>query len=133
MKKIRKISLFLMVVVLTLCSTIGVSADSNSGNTYQIDNVTVIFDVDSQFSIEQQEVIANLIVNPEYGVAKANLICNIFGHKNTSETVVTITHKVLAETPRCLQENFTVTTCSRCDESTVERNSYGYIFCCPED
>lgn len=129
----KKLIVILMAVVLTICSAIGVSADSDVGNTYQIGNVTVIFDVGSQLSSEQQEVIANLLVNPEHGVAQANLICNIFGHKNTQEGVTTITHKVLAESPRCLQENFIITTCSRCNESTVERASYYYIPCCPED
>ncbi|MBQ4274132.1 MAG: hypothetical protein IJB94_04085 [Clostridia bacterium] len=129
----KKIIVVLMAVVITICATIGVSAESNVGNAYQIDNVTVIFDTDSQLSNEQQEVIANLLVNPEYGVVQANLICNIFGHKNTQEGVTTITHKVLAESPRCLQELFTITICSRCNESTVERNAAYYISCCPEE
>ncbi len=133
MKKSNVILAVIMVVILTVSATLGVFADSTVGDTYQIDDVTVIFDANSQFSSEQQETIANLLVHPEYGVAQANLICNIFGHKNTSETVITITHKVFEESPRCLQENFTVTTCSRCDEYTVERNSYAYIPCCPED
>ena len=135
MKKIKKIGAILITILLTISATLGVSADSNSntGNTYQIDNVTVMFDADSQFSDEQQETIANLLAYPEYGVAQANLICNIFGHKNTTEGVTTITHKDLPESPRCLQENFIVTTCSRCDEYTVERASYYYITCCPED
>lgn len=133
MKKARKISIVLMAVVVTISLTFGVSADSNVGNTYQIGNVTIVFDVDSQLSNEQQENIANLLVNPEYGVAQANLICNIFGHKNTTEGVTTITHKVFEESPRCLEELFTITTCSRCNESTVERNAYYYITCCPEE
>ena len=133
MKKSKVILIVIIVVMLMVSATLSASADNTVGNTYQVDNVTVIFDVDSQLSSGQQEAIADLLVNPEYGVAQANLICNIFGHKNTSETVVTITHKVLAESPRCLQENFTVTTCSRCNESTVERNSYAYISCCPEE
>lgn len=129
----KKATLIFLVIMLTIGATIGVSADSNTGNTYQIDNVTVIFDEGSQLSAEQQENIAQLLVNPEYGVTQANLICNIFGHKNTTEGVSTITHKVLAESPRCLEEFFTITTCSRCNESTVERTGYRYISCCPED
>ena len=129
----KKVTIILMVVALAVCSTFGVSADDATGNAYQIDNVTVIFDADSQLSNEQQEMIALLLVNPEYGVAQANIICDIFGHKNTLEGVTTITHKVLAESPRCLEELFTITTCSRCNESTVERDAYYYISCCPED
>ena len=133
MKKSNVILAVIMVVILTVGATLGAFADSTVGDTYQIDNVTVIFDANSQFSSEEQERIADLLVHPEYGVAQANLICNIFGHKNTTEGVTTITHKVFEESPRCLQENFIVTTCSRCDEYTVERASYYYIPCCPED
>ena len=129
----KKISAILMIVILTISATLGVSADNDTVNTYQIDNVTVVFDEASQLSGEQQEAVANLLVHPEYGVTKANLICNIFGHKNTTEGVTAITHKVLVESPRCLQENFIITNCSRCDETVVERASYYYISCCPED
>lgn len=129
----KKITVMAMIIILAIFATLNVSADEIVGNTYQIDNVTVIFDVNSQFSIEQQEKIAQLLANPEYSVSQANLICNIFGHKNTQESVTTITHRASATDPRCLQENFIITTCSRCDESTVERASYFYIPCCPED
>ena len=129
----KKLISILLVSVLMVSTCISVSADEIAGNTYNIDNVTVIFDQNSQFSNEKQEAIANLLVNPEYGVATAGIICNLFGHKNTSETVVTITHCYNVESPRCLQEFFTVTTCSRCDESTVERTGFNYITCCPED
>ncbi len=129
----KRLTILIMVIIFIICATVSVSADEPVGNTYQIENVTVIFDADSQFSAEQQENIAQLLANPEYAISQVNLICNIFGHKNTSETVITITHKASATEPRCLQENFTVTTCSRCNESTVERNSLFYIFCCPED
>ena len=129
----KKVAVIFIVIILTIGATIGVSAESNAGNTYQIDNITVLFDTNSQFSEEQQEMIAQLLVNPEYGVSQANLICNIFGHKNTQEGVSTITHKVLAESPRCLEEFFAITICSRCNESTVERTGSRYISCCPED
>ena len=129
----KRLSIIVMVIVLTICATLNVSADEIIGNTYQIDNVTVIFDADSQLSAEQQENIAQILVNPENGVSPANLICNIFGHKNTQEGVTTITHKAKASSPRCLQELFTITTCSRCNESTVERNAAYYISCCPEE
>ena len=129
----KRIAVVIFTVILAISATLGVSADEVMGNTYQVDNVMVIFDVDSQFSAEQQEMIAQLLVNPEYGVSQANLICNIFGHKNSQEGVSTITHKVLPDSPRCLQEFFTITMCSRCEETTVERDGYCYISCCPED
>ena len=129
----KKLTTIVMAILITICATIGVSADQKIGNTYQFENVTVVFDADSQFSIEQRELIANLLLNPEYGISQANLICNIFGHKNSQEGVSTITHKAKANSPRCLEEFFTITMCSRCEETTVERDGYGYITCCPED
>lgn len=133
MKKINRLTVIVMVICFIICATVNVSADEMTGNTYQIGNVTVTFNTDTQFSADQQEKIAQLLVNPEYGVSQANLICNLFGHKNTQEGVSTITHKAKANSPRCLQEFFTITICSRCDESTVERDGYCYISCCPED
>lgn len=132
MKKVRFI-VIILAFVLTFFATIGVSADQMVGNTYQIENITVVFDGNSQLSVEQQENIAQLLVNPDKGVAQANLICNIFGHKNTMEGVTTITHKVSATSPRCLEELFTITICSRCNASTVERDAFYYIPCCPEE
>lgn len=129
----KKIISVLLVAIMMVSACIGVSADEVGGNTYVFDNVTVVFDENSQFSNEKQESIANLLVNPEYGLSTAGLMCTLFGHKNTSETVVTITHRYNVEAPRCLQENFVVTTCSRCDEATVERVSFSYISCCPVD
>lgn len=129
----KRIGLIAVAIVLAFFSTINVAADQTIGNAYQIENITVVFDVDSQFSTEQQETIAQLLANPEYGVSQANLICNIFGHKNSSEGVSTVTHKVNTASPRCLQEMFTITMCSRCEETTVERDAYFYISCCPED
>ncbi len=129
----KKIAVVLFTFILVISTTLSISADEITGNTYQINNVTVVFEADSVLSVEQQEMIAQLLVTPEYGVSQINLICNIFGHKNTQEGVSTITHKVLPDSPRCLQEFFTITLCSRCNESTVQRTSYFYISCCPED
>ena len=129
----KRRGLIAIVIVLVFFSTMGVSADQVIGNSYQIEDVTVVFNADSQFTPEQQEQIAQLLVNPEYGVSQANLICNIFGHKNSSEGVSTITHKVSATDPRCLEEFFTITMCSRCEATTVERDAAVYIPCCPED
>ena len=134
MKRIAKrLMIVVMVSILIVCATSGVSASEATGNIYQIENVTIIFDADSNLTREQQESIAQFLVNPEYGVSQANLICNLFGHKNTQEGVSTITHKVSTTDPRCLQELFTITTCSRCNEATVERDAAIYISCCPED
>lgn len=125
----KKVIAMVLVIVLMVCACVNASADEACGNAYTINNTTVIFAENSQFSAEQQEIIAHMIVCPEESTSTYGLMCTLFGHKNTSEAVTTITHKYNVESPRCLQEYFTVTTCSRCNESTVVRDGYRYISC----
>lgn len=129
----KKTISILLVALLLVGTFIVPSADDVVGNTYNIDNKTIIFDADSAFTIEEQQHIAQIIVTPENNATTYGLICTLFGHNNTTESVAAITHCVNEQSPRCLKEYFIVTTCSRCDESTVERASYCYITCCPED
>ena len=129
----KKIIAIVLVTVLMICACVNASADDVCGNAYTIDNTTVIFDENSQFSVEQQEMIAHRIVYSEENTSTYGLMCTLFGHKNTSETVTAVTHKYNVEAPRCLEEIFLVTTCSRCGETTTERTGYRYISCCPEE
>ena len=130
MKKL--ICALLATILFTVFCVTSVAGES-ANNIYTINNKTIIFDENSVFTIEEQEIIAEMLANPEYEHSTYGLMCNLFGHKNTSETVIAITHCVDTKSPRCLQENFIVTTCSRCGETTTERASYSYITCCPED
>ena len=129
----KKIIVLILSISMLFALPTNAHASADIGNTYEINNVTVIFEVNSSLDAKTQERIANYIVSPEYGLSTAGLICTLFGHNNTSETVTTITHKVNSTDPRCLKEIFTVTTCSRCDETSMERDSYKYISCCPEE
>ena len=126
---------FAILLTLTILTTLSLSvhATTETGNVYEIENVSIIFDSNSTFDSEKQEYIANYLVFPEYGISTAGLMCTLFGHKNTSETVITITHKVVETSPRCLKETFSVTTCSRCDETSTVRTGFSYITCCPEE
>ena len=130
MKKIISITL---IAVFVLCMGFTSAANETVGNVYEIDNKTIIFDASSSFSVEEQQYIAEMILNPTNQTTSYGLMCTLFGHKNTSETVIAITHCVSENDPRCMQENFVVTSCSRCDEVTTERVSYSFISCCPED
>ncbi len=128
MKKI--ITLFLTIAML-LCFCFSASANEEIGNTYQIGNTTIIFEIESAFTAEQQQAIAEYVANPEYGIAKANVLCSLFGHKNTTELVTAVTHNASPTEPKCKQETFEVTYCSRCDESTMVLVNVSYISCCP--
>ena len=59
-----------------------------------------------------------------------NIICDLFGHSYTEETITTITHKVNATQPRCKQEVLKVKVCSRCSDTQIERMSFEFINCC---
>lgn len=130
MKKIISI-LLVMFLLTTFCVTS--TAGEATNDIYTINNKTIIFYEASVFTADEQQVIAELLANSDQVHSTYGLMCTLFGHKNTSETVETITHCVEAKSPRCLRETFLVTKCSRCGETTTERINYAYISCCPED
>lgn len=128
MKKILSLMLVAMMCV-TLC--IGASAAEVTENVIRIDNVEVIFESTSTLTMEEKQAIAAYLVYGESDAQAYGLMCNLFGHKNTTEYVTTISHGVLASGSRCLEQIWEVNTCSRC--GNVEQILVGeqYISCCP--
>lgn len=43
-----------------------------------------------------------------------NILCTLFGHKNTTSTSVTVTHNVYTTSPKCVKDTYTTYTCTRC-------------------
>lgn len=128
MKKILSLMLVAMMCV-TLC--IGASASEVTENVIRIDNVEVIFESTSTLSMEEKQAIAAYLVYGESDAQAYGLMCTLFGHKNTTEYVTTISHGVLASGDRCLEQIWQLNICSRCDN--VEQILVGeqYISCCP--
>lgn len=127
MKKIISITLVIIIVLLACVTT---SAEVPNTNVLEIDHVTVIFEEDSVFSLEEKQYIAELIAYGDRGISTYGLAC-IFGHKYVEESVTAITHCAKENQPRCLAEVFLVSTCSRCGKSSMERVTYYYFTCCP--
>ncbi len=127
----KKIIIVVLSIVMLLSFCISTSANEENGNIYHIGEKTVIFEVNSDFTVKQQEAIALFVANPEYGVAKANVLCSLFGHKYTTELAHVITHEYFPTAPRCKQETFEVTYCTRCDESSMLLIGTSLISCCP--
>ncbi|MBQ7348158.1 MAG: hypothetical protein IJW55_09380 [Clostridia bacterium] len=128
MKKIIFISAFLMIF--SMCFS--VSAMESDGIVINIENANVIFDANSQWTFQEQQVIAQKITSEENEpFATYGLTCTLFGHKYTLETVQVITHNVYGEEPKCLKEVYNVSTCSRCDYIEEELLSTVRISCCP--
>ena len=128
----KRITLVVLVIACTICFCINTNAEEVDQYIVSIDNIDVIFDSDSLFSNEDKQVIAEHILFGQSNTQVYGLICNLFGHKTTTEFVTTITHEVNDTAPRCLEEYWKVTTCSRCDYVETTRISYGYKNCCPE-
>ena len=128
MKKV--FSLFIVITCIVCFCTL-ISASNIDQVVITIGNTDVVFDNDSTFTIEEKTVIAELLVYGPCNSQTYGLICNLFGHKTSTEIVTTITHEFSETSPRCLREKWEITTCSRCDYSETERISYAMIHCCP--
>ena len=118
-------------MVFVLC--INVSAISGK-YTYQVENVTIIFEESTTLDEQEREKIINHLVsdgitdNTTYG-----LWCNLFGHSYETHTVDKITHCVYDTNPRCQDDLYEVQICTRCEHTISTRIATTYISCCPEE
>ena len=128
----RFISLFLAIIVAIFMTLIS-SASSSTGTTIEIAGFSVIFNADSAFTAEEQQLIAEKAVanNTENETDTTyNLLCTLFGHKTSTESITVIEHCVREAQPRCTRSLQDVTTCSRCDYVDISVFSSTYIHCC---
>ncbi len=138
LKTILTMCLLLSLVVVGTLNCFAVENDTQAESkifSYWLDNFEVQFDTNSTFSAEEQEAIANYLVNSEDNAttdeaSTYGLICWISGHKLQTEVVVVIEHKVSATEPRCRKNVYDVSTCSRCDYVEEELIGSMMIDCC---
>ena len=126
----------ILITIAIICITVlcvHPSASANQSFVIRIENTDVIFDNHTSLTEEEMQRIAVSLMHNEQNVQTYGLWCNLFGHKNQTEYVTTITHEVNPVIPRCLQERWEVITCTRCGNTEGTRLSYSYIDCCPED
>jgi len=129
----KKFISVLLAITILMSLNITVFASTPTSNVYIMGDKTIIFEESSAFTSEEQQYIAEFLTSQNSEQSTYGLMCNLFGHKNTQESVIAITHRVYENSPRCMQEIFLVTTCSRCNETSTELVSRTYITCCPED
>ena len=130
----KKLLAVLLTFLLVCTFSLSAFAASEEIYTYEIGNVTVIFDENDALDAATREALAHMLASGSYGeqdIATYNLLCTLFGHKTQTSGATTVTHCAQASQPRCLEECFAVTTCTRCDYTSVERTGYRYITCCP--
>ena len=109
------------------------AADFVTGTTfaYPTESKTVEFAADTILSENQQQQIADLLVYGETAsTASTQSLCWLVGHDYVEDYVAVTTHKVYESRPRCLQEYYRVTTCSKCDYNDIQRASSALVDCC---
>jgi len=126
MKKLISLCLILAFVFGTL--QIAAYADSETPTLSHKQNITILF------SEELPQDIQNKIYAHFYGVSfpgdnQDNILCSLFGHKLTTTSTTVITHNVYSNAPRCVEELYNLSVCSRCDYVSQELISRSRIYC----
>lgn len=130
----KKTMLFILVAILAMSFCLHASAEEVHNDMITIDAVDIIFDAESSLTYEEKQMVAEYLVNGDPGVQTYGLLCTLFGHKESTEIVITVTHRVRDSVPRCLDEEWELIICTRCETIIEEtRLSYYYVDCCPED
>ena len=129
----RRIISLVLATILTFSLCLTVSA-ANVESAYNYGDIEIVFEENSALSEEMKQHIANYIANGDDGISTYNLLCTLFGHKETIECVTTIYHKVAPTHPRCLRQIWEVSGCTRCEQALgMTLLSESYITCCAED
>ena len=125
---------YFLIPVFCFILAINSFATSFEANTYEFSDeaTTVVFEENSVWSAEEQQEIAAWLV---YGAPDIQTYawCWLTGHDYVTETITLTKHKAAPTVPRCLEQVYQVSTCSKCDKMTEELIYTTYIFCCSED
>ena len=122
----------MMVLIIIAAFCISAYASTQT-NTYELGEYTVIFDENNTLDEAMKQRIANELVYGDSDAQTYGLMCTLFGHKYETHDVQVIHHCVSATNPRCKEETYEVSICTRCDDSTTELAYYTFISCCPEE
>lgn len=129
-----------IILAFALCIALSLSFSANTVQTseffYENEEITVIFNAESAFSVDEKQIIADKLVygndSVENNISTYSW-CWLTGHDLISETVYVIEHKVRANEPRCDKRTYEIESCTKCDymkETLISEISY---VCCPVD
>ena len=127
----KKLFALLLSLLLITIFSLSAFAASTEAYVYEIDNVTVIFDKNNTLDATTREMIAHKLLHGDEDATTYGLMCTLFGHKYEVTGVITVTHCAQSIQPRCLEEYFDVSVCTRCEDTIVDRTGWSYITCCP--
>ncbi len=138
MKKVGFLMIFIAVIAaITMCAN-AVQSDTVKQN----ESIEIIFENEASLPEEYKHRLCDIVMNYHLtGVLSdgqgANntkgIMCSVFGHKEITQRVNAIEHKVLATVPRCKETTYEVTTCERCEYEEITTIGVRYINCCPEE
>lgn len=136
--KMKKIISFILFAAILMSLTVPfVSASGETDTyTYVVDGVecTVDFTGSALDDAKRQFVAESLLgIREDDGDTTYGLMCNLFGHKKTTETRSVFRHKIAAFAPRCAIDYYDITTCSRCDYFEQVFTKREHVNCCPEE
>lgn len=128
MKLNKKIIVCINLVIIVMISGICAIAHEIS----ESERIEVIFSENSIFTEDEKHLIESSF-SEYYDVNKSvpyGLTCTLFGHDYKSEIVNIISHKVYAESPRCVEEAYNTKICTRCSDTQSTLLSHMRIDCC---
>ena len=130
----KRLISFSLAIMLAISFCLITSANSTDSNIITVDNYTIIFEETTTLTQEENVHIAQLRANCDHETdthtSTYGVMCNVFGHKTTTETIIVVEHRVSSTAPRCLENVEELTVCSRCDYVNVEILGSIYIYCC---
>lgn len=128
MKKI--IALIMTVALAFSVMSISVYAeDAAETVVVTVNNVEFVFEADTSEDF-RNKFIADYFNSEDDGAEAYGLTCTLFGHNTETSLSTVITHNARTSAPRCLQEKYSVETCTRCDYTSKTLVSSTYIVCC---
>jgi len=130
--KTKKMFRKTLAVLLAVCMLVQLGSVSNAVG----DDIEFI--VPDNIGVQKAQLIISAIngkTSTYQNVApnNANFTCFFFGHSLTQGTMIVVTHRVRPSAPRCLEETYRVTYCSRsdCDHiASVVKTTDRFIYCC---
>lgn len=132
MKKIFRITILTLLIAMSCISSFALNAtyDIHSNDVHS----EVIFAPDSEFTeFQKQNIINHFMVTQEEAntVSVEGILCLLFGHDLTTERMEYRIHRYYASIPRCLQEMYDISICSRCDYMSSTLVFSMRVPCCP--
>lgn len=122
MKNIFRLTVLILLIAMSCMASFALNP------TY--DSHEVIFASDSAFTeFQKQNIINHFTGTDDHAVSVQGILC-LFGHNLTTGSCQYVTHRYYASVPRCLQEIYDVSTCSRCDYTSSTFVSSTRIGCC---